>query len=175
MNKKVHLTLWVFALLLPLITISVLTIVEVSNEVTQFVVRFPARPVDPYDPFLGRYLNLEINLDVSNDSNTFSEGDYFFNVEIESPKIWQLHIVANDQKPSTPFLKGKVLSNTFYLPTVKYYLQEEQALWADSHLRQFTKDPQYKIEIEGYVVDGNLSPRDLFINDLPLSEWIKMQ
>lgn len=183
MNKKILLPLFVL-LVMAQFYVPAKMILD-RNDVlnTGIAFKFKTAPVDPYDPFRGKYITLR-----------FTENS----VSIENPDDWKRHeevyvLLENDEegfaqfkaaskvKPEhNDFLKTTVRSVRYNSKTLiincpfdRYYMEESKALDAEKiywNTRVDTAQAAYAVV---YIKDGESVLNDVMVNGKSIREIVK--
>ncbi|WP_296384990.1 GDYXXLXY domain-containing protein [Winogradskyella sp.] len=154
---------------------------------TGTVYKFKTRPIDPSDPFRGKYvtLNYELNTAETMDS-TLRRGDKILvYLETDSSGFAKLHSVSKTEKNSDrDFVEAKVQwynsksnSVNFQLEFNRYYMDEFKAKPAEDIYREYNRrrDTINKTYALVAVQDGEAVLKDVFINDKPILYYIEKQ
>jgi uncharacterized membrane-anchored protein len=153
--------------------------------------KFRTRPIDPTDPFRGKYitLNYEINSFKTND-RTWRYGEDAYVYVKDSSGYAQIDTVSKKKlnRPTDYVLakatylnSRKVKDSTqlkinFELPFDRFYMEEHKAKPAEDVLRQFRNDSVVN-EVYGlvYIKSGQSVLKNVFVNDIPISEYVAEQ
>lgn len=150
------------------------------------VYRFVIEPVDPNDPFRGKYLTLGFESDhlkaEASDSEELIQGrDVLIKLSEDANGFAWLSEISSGS-PEEDFLRLKidriVYSNSgedmiyFNMPFDRYYLNEEMAAEAEERLQKALQDTENRPYAIVRVLDGRAVLEELVLNDKPLSEWL---
>jgi uncharacterized membrane-anchored protein len=145
--------------------------------------KFKTQPVDPSNPFKGKYifLNYEINSVISNDS-TWTRGEtVFVAIANDSAGFVKVTDIFRDIPRSGEYVKvtvdwydstQNVLRFTF--PFNEFYMNETKAYDAEVAHRTAQNDsiPNNTYALV-YVKDGEAVLDNVFINDVPIAEYVE--
>lgn len=154
---------------------------------TGTVYKFKTQPIDPSDPFRGKYvtLNYELNTAESMDT-TLKRGDKIFvYLETDSLGFAELHSISKTKKSTDrDFVEAKVqwynLKNKslrFQLEFNRYYMEEFKAKPAEDIYRTYNRRGDTINETYALVAVkvGDAVLKDVFINDKPILHYINTQ
>ena len=153
------------------------------------VYKFKTRPIDPNDPFRGKYvtLNYDIRSFKTKDS-TWQRGDDVYVYIKDSLGFATLDTIAKYQlnrqtdyvvAEAQYFYKRTVYNNrparlTFDLPFDRFYMEESKAKPAEDAIREARFDSVIKnVYSVVYVKDGKSVLEDVVIDGVPILEYIK--
>jgi uncharacterized membrane-anchored protein len=125
--------------------------------------RFAVYPVDPYDAFRGRYVNLSLRQNVS------KKGKYG-TILVASDGYAYIENVT-DEKPRTKDFIKSGSNNWFSLPINRYYMDEEFAPRAETLVRRRESDSAAYVTVR--VKEGNLVVSGLFVDGKAIEDIIK--
>ena len=131
-------------------------------------VKFSVRPIDPYDPFRGRYVSIRPN--VFGDQPINRSGRYGLIIIDEDG--YSSIIDTQDEKPTDGilFVKSKD-KNYFHIPIDRYYMDEKLAPKAER--LTLNRNDQDEIYVTARILNGNLVVSGLFANGIPIEEYVK--
>ena len=147
--------------------------------------KFKTQPVDPSNPFKGKYifLNYEVNSIISNDS-TWTHGETIF-VAIANDSLGFVKVtdVFREVPKGVEYVKAKVdwydssqeILN-FSFPFNEFYMNETKAYDAEVAHRTAQNDsiPNNTYALI-YVKDGEAVLENVFINEVPIAEYVDEQ
>jgi len=169
----------------------------VIDEGTVF--KFKTAPIDPYDPFRGRYVRL--NFDIDRYETTFSTGgwkrgeDIYVTLTTDSLGFAKIAAISHDRPAqendyvlctigyvnnwdesdlkvaSLQFDQKSYISINF--PFERFYMQESLAQHAEDAYRSVRSEPDQVAYAQVTVIEGNAVLTNVFINGKPLVEWAK--
>ncbi|WP_109098545.1 GDYXXLXY domain-containing protein [Aquimarina sp. AU58] len=144
--------------------------------------KFKTRPIDPTDPFRGKYITLQFEMDSFTTSDTtYVYGDKV-RVYIENDDEGFAKVVQISREPldiGGDYVMAKV-TNTyndeiqFELPFDRFYMEETKAYDAEKAYRDVNrnnkKDDVYAVV---YVKDGASVLEDVIIEGIPIQEYVE--
>lgn len=147
--------------------------------------KFKTQPVDPSDPFKGKYiyLNLEASIVPSNDSTwTRQELVYVVISEDDAGFVVAKH-VSRKQPEIGIFVKAKVewydsvkKMLIFSYPFNEFYMNEAKAYDAEiAHLNAQTDSTTNTTYALVYVKNGDAVLSNVFINEIPIADYIELE
>jgi uncharacterized membrane-anchored protein len=154
---------------------------------TGTIYKFKTQPIDPSDPFRGKYvtLNYELNTAESMDSTLQREDRILVYLEIDSLGFAQVHSVSRTKKRmDIDYVEAKVQwydlkdkSVRFQLEFNRYYMEEFKAKPAEEIYRANNRrgDTINKTYAMVAVKDGEAVLKAVFINEKPILYYINTQ
>lgn len=157
------------------------------------VVKFRLRPVDPYDPFRGRYVALRLQNDRvpaadSENQSIEHRGNAYLSFSTDADGFAQPIELHKTRPSGTSFLKVHNVRDvgeneyTYQLPFERYYLNEEDAQLAEDIARESLRVQRLASESEKLpsylvlrVLKGNAAIETLMIDDIPVEERIRQE
>ncbi len=148
------------------------------------VYKFKTAPIDPSDPFRGKYitLNFEQNFATFTDSLEWSTGqEIFVTFAIDSAGYAITESVFHDQPQSKSYLRTKVEYVNYYddeykvwfrLPFDRLYLEESKASQAEQVYWQAQRDSAQIAYALVSIGDGQAVLKEVIINDKPIQDII---
>ncbi|WP_055434628.1 GDYXXLXY domain-containing protein [Lacinutrix algicola] len=146
--------------------------------------KFRTQPVDPSDPYRGKYITLryDINAAVSVDSTWERKQDIYVYFEEDSLGFAKLTEVskaplvnAKDYVKTQVNWYNKYDSNvTFNLPFNRFYMEENKAKPAEDAFRIAQRDtlPNNTYALV-YVKDGEAVLKDVIINEISIADYVE--
>ena len=131
-------------------------------------VKFDVRPIDPYDPFRGRYVS--INPNISLDSVNRNGG--YGILTIAENGYAKLEKTVTEKPTEGIYVKSKD-KNYFRIPIDRYYMDEKLAPKAEK--LTWNRPEQDKIYVTARILNGNLVVSGLFINDIPIETYVEAE
>lgn len=159
---------------------------EVLHKGSTF--RFLTEPVDPTNPFSGKYITLNFKEEVAMVKNGDSfERDQTIYVLLKNDSAGFAHIngiTANEPANQTAYVKAKVryLSNytngdsielNIDYPFDEYYMEEHKAPKAEAEYRKANRDTTQHTYAQVKIWKGIAVTENVFINNKPLSSYFK--
>lgn len=144
--------------------------------------QFRIGPVDPYDPFLGRYLVLNIEAADYNDwqGGPLQRGQTVYAVlETDSDGFARFRNLSMDAPGTRDYLKLRVDWQSgdqvrLQMPFDRYYVEEHMAQQAWRVRREGRRQP-VSAHIQVRVLDGYAVLEDLYFDGKPLLEFMRAQ
>lgn len=145
--------------------------------------KFLAQPIDPYDPFQGRY----VSLSVGQMRAPLPEGWYpvygepvYATLGTDEEGYARVDAVTKTRPDSGDFIRATVQwvddqgqELSLDLPIDRYYMNE----WAAPQAERAYRDNQWQEETDVYVtvrvLAGEIVIEGLFIDDVPIEEYVK--
>ena len=113
------------------------------------IYHFKTQPVDPNDPFRGKYITLSFEANSLTDSVFWSPGEEINVVFVKDSAGFALPILGTKDEPSGPYLHTTVLYTSgsnpaarvfFNIPFDRFYLEESKAPEAERQYRGALRD-----------------------------------
>ncbi|WP_299526347.1 GDYXXLXY domain-containing protein [Winogradskyella sp.] len=152
---------------------------------TGTVYKFKTRPVDPSDPFRGKYITLNYEMDSAESKDiTWQRGEKIL-VYIESDSLGyaKVYDVSKDQLGTDKdYIEAKVIwnngkSNTvnFELPFDRFYMEESKAKPAEDIYREYNTQRNANNDTYALVAikNGEAVLKNVYINDNPIRYYIE--
>lgn len=145
--------------------------------------KFKTAPVDPNNPFVGKYIALQYTLESfpSKDS-TWESGDpvyIYLTKDTDGFAAIKKAVKAKDKNSIDDFVVAKVNyafdgNVHFSFPFNTYYMEESKAYDAEVAYRKQVRDttsfPTYALV---HVKDGNAVLSDVIIKNIPIKEYVR--
>ncbi len=139
--------------------------------------KFKTAPVDPTDPFRGKYitLNYELTFYKINDPTNWMPGATVFVSIYDSAGLATIKSVSHTKPNNPDFIKSTVtyINNDilyFDYPFDRYYLEEAKAPAAEKLYREMNRDTQVDVFVVVAVKDGVATLKDVTINGMSINE-----
>jgi uncharacterized membrane-anchored protein len=151
------------------------------------VFKFKTEPIDPSDPFRGKYIILQFEADVMmlEDSAAFQPGQKIFVTFADDSLGYAIPSGIFESEPETEYyLQTQVdyVSNfrgnyrvQFDLPFDRFYLEESKAAIAEQLYREAQRDTTQVAYALVSIGLGQAVIKDVVINDQPILNLIKQQ
>ncbi len=147
--------------------------------------KFKTRPVDPSDPFKGKYihLNYDITSVLSNDSTWTNYEPIYIALKTDTLGFAMVETVSRDVPESGDYVKAQVdWYNTyekkinFSFPFDEFYMNELKAYNAELAYLKAQQDslPNNTYALV-YILNGNGVLDNVFINDIPIAKYVEKQ
>ncbi len=145
--------------------------------------KFKTQPVDPSDPYRGKYiyLNFEMNSLATTDSTWISQEDVFVTFVKDSLGFATAKSISRSNPNSGDYVKVKVdwYNNyekrvNFSLPFTEFYMNEAKAYDAEVAHRDAQIDTLANTTYAlVYLKNGDAVLQNVFINDIPIAEYVE--
>jgi uncharacterized membrane-anchored protein len=147
------------------------------------VYKFKTRPIDPYDPFRGRYVTLsyDINVEPVPSNETFNRGDWVYAILDKNDQDFAVfsELVSEEPESGKDFIELEVgwgdSERGYYVrvPFNRYYASEktapniERAVWN----RQEVENVYAQVS----VLAGKATLKELYVNDMPIRDFLNKE
>lgn len=150
--------------------------------------RFLTEPVDPTNPFLGKYITLNFKEDAAWDpkGHSFEEGQTIYvSLKNDNAGFAQIRsITANEPANQTSYVKAKVRYLSHYAntdsvevnidyPFDKFYMEEHKAPKAEAEYRKANADTTKPTYAQVKIWKGVAVTENVFIGNKPLSFYFE--
>lgn len=145
--------------------------------------KFKTAPVDPSDPFKGKYihLNYELNSAASTDTTWVYGAPIYLSLATDSLGFAKLGSVSKEKPNHQNYVKAKVdwynafeKTVNFSLPFDEFYMNETKAYDAELAYVKAQQDSvvnnTYALV---YVLNGSAVLDNVFINTIPIAEYVE--
>lgn len=152
--------------------------------------KFKTAPIDPYDPFRGKYVWLAYDNNWV-EIDTAEAWKYFEKVYVELEKdtagFAKIKSVSHQQpltNASSDYIESSIASIRTYenppklyvnFPFDRFYMDEFKAKPAEDIVRESTRDTSIISYALVKVKDGQAVLENVFIDDVPLKEFVEQQ
>jgi len=126
------------------------------------MVKFQVRPIDPYDPFRGRYVAVNVPLDITNYSGRYG-------IVLVNENGFGNVVKVTDEKPAGELYVKSLSPNYFRMPIERYYMDEKLAPEAE----RLPFDEENRAFVVARIKNGNVVLQGLYVNDVPIEEYLK--
>ncbi len=143
--------------------------------------KFKTRPIDPTDPFRGKYITLRYEINHFNTSDTtyvVGEEIYVY-IRNDNKGFAEVHNVSKEpldvkedyvKTRVTYYYKGKV---SFQLPFNTFYMEETKAYDAEMAYNRANRDSlPNNIYALVYIKEDSAVLKDVYIDDVPIQEFV---
>jgi len=149
--------------------------------------KFKAAPVDPNDPFRGKYITLsfEENSTQVTDAEAWNQGDLIYVLITEDEKGFAKIISVSKEKPiyDEDYVTasiGYIINDSLSMVTVEYpftrfYMEESKAQGAEQAYRESTRDSTQVTYVLVSIKNGEAVIKDVLIDGVPIREVAKSQ
>ena len=144
------------------------------------VYKFKTAPVDPNDPFRGKYINLSFEASqfpvTVADAWTINQ-EVFVQLATDADGFAQVLDVTNEPPSSTPFVEAKIRSispDVLFLeyPFERYYMEETKAYEAEQRYRETLLDSLQTTYALVRIKEGKAVLEAVMLNGVPIQEII---
>ncbi|MGB6269556.1 MAG: GDYXXLXY domain-containing protein [Olleya sp.] len=148
--------------------------------------KFKTRPVDPTDPFRGKYITLrfDINSSQTNDSTWVRDDKVYVYLDTDNLGFAKVKSVSKEQlNTHSDYVIAEVRwynqrtdELNFNLPFNRFYMEESKAKPAEEAYREAQRDtlPNNTYALV-YVKEGDAVLKDVLINEIPIGNYIENQ
>ena len=148
--------------------------------------KFKTAPIDPSDPFRGKYINLTFNentIDIQNKENWTNGENVFVLLTTDNNGFAKIKSVSK-AKPldSRDFLKAKVDYIIYDGPKLvieypfdRFYMEESKAYDAEMTYRRSSRDTSLVTYALVNIKNGESVLKDVMINGIPIREIVKQE
>jgi uncharacterized membrane-anchored protein len=160
--------------------LSVSSVISRENVLSNGTVhKFRTVPVDPYDPFRGKYVALDIenSLRIA-DSKRYSKGEkVFVTITRDSEGYSSFSEVVDMQLVGDDFIRMKIDyiyddEIRFEIPFDRYYIDEDYAEEAEKEYWKADEDNFAYIEVR--IRNGHAVLDELYLNGIPVIDYLKL-
>jgi uncharacterized membrane-anchored protein len=142
------------------------------------VFRFRCAPVDPADPFRGRYVDLGFEVEQYNDRLDwvpYRGQNVFARIETGDDGFARIVELTARKPEHGPFVKCRVRwsgaeQTVLDLPFGRYYMEESKAPEAEAVYRQAAQDPDHDTWAEVRILGGHAVLDELYVKRIPIGE-----
>jgi uncharacterized membrane-anchored protein len=150
--------------------------------------RFLTEPVDPSNPFIGKYITLNFKEEIAwvNKDRSF-ERDQTIYVLLKNDSAGFAHvndITANEPTNQTAYVKAKVNYISSYsaddsvevnidYPFDEFYMEEHKAPKAEAEYRKANRDTAKSTYAQVKIWKGNAVTENVYIDNKPLTSYFK--
>lgn len=147
------------------------------------VYKFKTRPVDPYDPFRGRYVALGIEPDeapVPKGPELHRNQKVYAILERDEEGFAQVSELSLTRPEGDNYIRvkvGYVSDNSARLrwPFDRYYMDEHQAPEAERVYRNNSRSDEHNAHLTVRVREGSAVLEELFIEGVPIGEFLQQE
>lgn len=152
---------------------------DILDQGTTF--RFKTAPVDPTDPFRGKYITLNFEgatFHYSGDRSWIAGQEVFVIVEEDNEGFARVRDVVPDEPEDGEFFEAEVeYFNTEYVrlhfPFDRFYLEESKASEAEQLYRETRRDSTQVAYAEVSLKNGKAALNDVLINDRSIVDVVR--
>ena len=184
-NKKILIPVFIIAALVQLFIPAKMIwdredILETGNEY-----KFKSAPIDPYDPFRGKYITLTFEAstyEVSSAQDWAMGERIYVSLNNDSTGFAEIETVSKEEPTDNhDYVKAKVrwvnvtgtnVLNIAY-PFDRYYMEESKAATAELTYMQSQRDTNKIVYASVYVKNGDAVLKDVLIDGISIREIVK--
>ncbi|MCL2498080.1 MAG: GDYXXLXY domain-containing protein [Symbiobacteriaceae bacterium] len=126
---------------------------------------FRVTPIDPYDPFRGRYVTLNIT------QRLWGQGSYGI-IEVDQDGFATIVALTATKPENSPYLRSSQ-QGWFTSPVDRYYMNENFAPEAQRLFWQETRDSEKEVYVAVRIKNGELVISGLFIEGVAIEEILR--
>ncbi len=147
------------------------------------VYKFKTRPIDPTDPFKGKYITLSFDAEnfIITDTTLITKKEVFVSLENDNEGFARIKQLLKEEPLKGDYFKAEVSYYNSYdkqlnlnFPFNRYYMEESKAHKAETAYAQYTnrKDckPAYALVA---VKEGNAVLKNVIIGGMPIKEYVE--
>lgn len=145
------------------------------------VYKFKTQPIDPSDPFRGKYIVLNYDLDSFETEEDWSmyEGNVYVYLNTDVEGFATVKTVSKTPLPvpedyvvaESKYNSGKQVN--FDLPFNRFYMNENKAYDAEISVRQAQRDTTKTCYGLVYVKNGTAVLKNVFIDNTPIQQYVE--
>ena len=149
--------------------------------------KFKTRPIDPNDPFRGKYITLSFEANSANvpDAEGWNQGDPIYVLLTEDEEGFAKIISISKEKPidDEDYVNasiGYVINDTLDwvsvdYPFTRFYMEESKAEGAEEAYRESSRDTNQVTYALVKIKEGEAVIEDVLIDGIPILEVVKAQ
>jgi uncharacterized membrane-anchored protein len=158
---------------------------QILAKGTEF--KFETAPIDPNDPFRGKYVNLQYKnkvIEIQNEADWLNGEDIYVILAKDNNGFAKIQSVSKT-KPSDEFsfVKAKVsfVSDdgsqqlTVYYPFDRFYMEESKAVEAEHVYNRSLPDTNQRAYALVKIKDGEAVLKDVLINDISIKDIVNSE
>lgn len=188
-NKKIWLPLAGLVFLAQLFVPAYMIFEQKQTLSKGVLYKFQVRPIDPYDPFRGRYVVLSFDadraakpvIDLDDESKKLPHDSWIYasltNDDDGFAKVQ--HLTLEPSNGEADYLRVKVKYNqkenlySFDIPFDRYYSPENKAYAIETNVRSRSRRNEDKVYVAVKIYKGKGTIEDLFINETPILDFVE--
>ena len=156
---------------------------DILETGTEF--KFKSAPIDPYDPFMGKYITLRFNINtfrINNPQNYVMGDAIYVSLKTDRNGFAQIAGVSKEKPSDTKeFVKAEVgwasVIDTSYISINysfnRYYMEESKAYEAELSYFESLRDSSKITYALVSVKNGGAVLKDVLIDEIPIREIVK--
>lgn len=148
-------------------------------------IKLRTAPVDPYDPFRGRFVTLDFDIardiKIATREDNFMEGKQIYLLLREDDQGLAQRAGWSFQRPvNQDYIKATVRymynqNASVTLPCDRYYLDEDLAPKAEKVYRDYSRRDTREAYVTARIQDGRMALEELFIAGVPIKEFVRRE
>ena len=187
MNQKITIPAFILMVLAQLY-VPASMIFQKERVITQGTAyKFRTAPIDPNDPFRGKYITLSFNetgVKVENAEEWNYADEIYVFLTTDSSGYAMIQSIAKEQpkgrndyiKANIDYIMTDTLSTVFVrYPFDRFYMEESKAPVAETIYNEATIDSNQVAYALVMVMNGDAVVRDIFIDDVSITEIIRKE
>ena len=145
--------------------------------------KFRTRPIDPSNPFMGKYIRLNFDMDKFFTEDTLWNGndDIYVSIEEDSLGFVKPMAVHKEKPNSGDYVKVKVdwyssyeKAVHFSLPFTEFYMEESKAYDAEMANRNLQRrDSTKNVYALVYIKKGESVLANVFVDTIPIAKYVE--
>ncbi|MCK5242834.1 GDYXXLXY domain-containing protein [bacterium] len=146
------------------------------------VYKFKTQPIDPYDPFRGKYVTIKIKNSVKLPrEHGFEDGQKVYAVIATKEDGFSIIESISAKCPkSNNYFKTKIHSlydniARLKIPFDRYYIDERKVKKAEVYYQQHSRRGNHDAYIQVRVKNGAAALEELYVGDLPIIEFVMQE
>lgn len=187
-SKKLHIILFLFAALVQLYIPAGMIIEreDVLKKGKEF--RFRTAPIDPADPFRGKYVALDFRNNVYEDKQArkwYPNEEIYAEIVVNKDGFAEIAYISKTKPPEyTDFIKVKVLYVNSYnkvpqvniaFPFDRFYMEETKAPLAEKQYLESLRDTNNVTFALVKIKEGTAVLEDVMINNISLKDLVEKE
>ncbi len=146
--------------------------------------KFKTAPVDPNDPFRGKYINLRFEANqfpITQTDEWIMNQEVFVHLATNAEGYAQIEdVTKTPPETSVPYVQARISSiapNVLFLeyPFDRYYMEESKAYDAEQLYRESLSDTLNTTYALVHIKEGEAVLADVMVNETPIKEAVKKQ
>lgn len=139
--------------------------------------KFKCAPVDPYDPFRGRYVSLRFPQ--QDDTVRFKWlpamdfGSVFISVKQGENDFAEIMDISRTQPDSANYFRAIVRYGSLEYPFNRFYMDEFAAPQAEIAYTETLRDNLLDTYVTVRILNGQAVLEELYLNDMPVGEYLR--
>lgn len=180
MSKKVQIILYILAVILQLTVISSIIFKNNATVASGIELKIKVFPIDPYDPFRGKYVDLNVNNYVSkqNGVDILKNSKVYVTLRTNPDGFSELDTAYITKPKNKPYVETVAARDSYnpetsvYIdnPFKRFYIEEVYSEEAETAYRQNATEKDVYIKVK--ILDGKSVIEELYIENEPIKEYI---